>query len=64
IWDNLVIAHEKTSQLKESNIGILTLDYELFKMKLGESIKEMFGKFTYIIKDLKPLRKSYPNKGM
>ena len=32
IWDKLKITHEGTSQVKESNIGLLSNQYEMFKM--------------------------------
>ncbi|KAA3477961.1 zf-CCHC domain-containing protein/UBN2 domain-containing protein [Gossypium australe] len=64
IWDNLEATHERTSRVKESKISFLTLDYELFKAKLEEGIKEMSNCFTHIINGLKALGKTYPNKEM
>ena len=40
MWDTLAMAHEGTSQVKESKISILVHQYELFKMKEDESIEE------------------------
>ena len=41
IWDMLETTHERTNQVKESKINRLIHQYELFKMKLEESIGEM-----------------------
>ena len=43
---------------------MLTLNYELFKIKEEETIKEMLDRFTNIINGLKALGKAYPNKEM
>ncbi|KAH1082972.1 hypothetical protein J1N35_022733 [Gossypium stocksii] len=63
-WDKLEVTHEGTSRVKESNISFLTLDYQLFKVKLEEGINEMFDHFTHIINSLKTLGKSYSNNEM
>ncbi|KAK8292027.1 hypothetical protein V6Z12_D06G095400 [Gossypium hirsutum] len=42
--DKLEVTHEGTNQVKKSKLGILTLDYESFKMKPKEDIKEMFDR--------------------
>ncbi|XP_038998473.1 uncharacterized protein LOC120123722 [Hibiscus syriacus] len=47
IWDKLEVAHERTSQVKKSKIGILTLNYNNFKMKPDEDTKKMSDRFTY-----------------
>ncbi|KAK5845094.1 hypothetical protein PVK06_001247 [Gossypium arboreum] len=39
ICDKLEVTHEGTNQVKKSNVGIITLNYETFKMKLEEDIK-------------------------
>ncbi|MBA0672212.1 hypothetical protein Goklo_029163, partial [Gossypium klotzschianum] len=62
--DKLEVTHEGTSRVKESKISLLTLDYNLFKTKLKEGIKDMSNHFTHIINGLKVLRKTYPNKEM
>lgn len=38
IWDTLETIYEGLNQVKKFKIGLLTLDYELFRMKEGESI--------------------------
>ena len=52
IWDCLKTAHEKTEQVKESKIDMLTSLYESFKMKKGETIHEMFTKLSSITNEL------------
>lgn len=64
IWDKLIATHEGNSQVKESKIDILVHNYELFKMKPGESISDMFTRFTDIVNGLKSLGKSYTNSEM
>ncbi|XP_070037268.1 uncharacterized protein [Nicotiana tomentosiformis] len=53
IWDKLKVTYEGTNKVKETRINLLVLDYELFEMKVGESIEEMFARFSKIIGDLK-----------
>ncbi|XP_070040214.1 uncharacterized protein [Nicotiana tomentosiformis] len=52
IWDKLEVTYEGTSKVKETHINMLVHDYELFQMKEGESIEEMFARFSKIISDL------------
>ncbi|XP_075095412.1 uncharacterized protein LOC142173690 [Nicotiana tabacum] len=59
MWDKLEITYEETSKVKETHINMLVHDYELFQMKEGESIKEMFARFNKIISDLKAFGKPY-----
>ena len=61
IWDMLEVTHEGTSQVKESKINILVHNCELFRMKMDESITEIFTRFTDIINGFKSLGKIYPN---
>ncbi|XP_031258891.1 uncharacterized protein LOC116116991 [Pistacia vera] len=58
-WEILQITHEGTSQVKESKIEILFRDYELFEMKIRESITDMYKRFSNLINDLKGLGKSF-----
>ncbi|KAK5833473.1 hypothetical protein PVK06_017309 [Gossypium arboreum] len=60
-WDKLEVTYEGISQLKKSKLGIITLNYETFKMKLEEDIKEM-SEFIIIINELKSYGKTYPNE--
>nr|XP_016451347.1 PREDICTED: uncharacterized protein LOC107776052 [Nicotiana tabacum] len=59
MWDKLEVTYEGTSKVKETHINMLVHDYELFQMKEGESIEEMFARFSKIISDLKAFGKPY-----
>ncbi|XP_070010897.1 uncharacterized protein [Nicotiana sylvestris] len=61
MWDKLEVTYEGTSKVKETHINMLVHDYELFQMKEGESIEEMFVRFSKIINDLKVFGKPYSN---
>ncbi|XP_070020513.1 structural maintenance of chromosomes protein 3-like [Nicotiana sylvestris] len=55
IWETLQTAHEGTTQVKQSKIDMLTIEYELFRMKDDESIQDMHIRFTSIINELHSL---------
>nr|XP_009784452.1 PREDICTED: uncharacterized protein LOC104232864 [Nicotiana sylvestris] len=59
MWDKLEVTYEGTSKVKEIHINMLVHDYELFSMKEGESIEDMFARFSKIISDLKAFGKPY-----
>ena len=61
MWDKFKLIYKGTSQVKETKANMLVHDYELFKMKLEETISEMFAKLTKITNGLKVLRKEYSN---
>ena len=41
MWYDLEIAHEGTTEVKQSHINTLNQDFELFRMKQGESVSDM-----------------------
>lgn len=51
--------YEGITQVKELKISMLIFDYELFKIKDGEFIKEIYKRFTKIIGGLKTLGKNF-----
>ncbi|XP_070054377.1 uncharacterized protein [Nicotiana tomentosiformis] len=55
IWEALQTSHEGTTQVKQSKIGMLTTEYELFRIKDDESIQDMHTPFTSIINELHSL---------
>ncbi|XP_075085078.1 uncharacterized protein LOC142168314 [Nicotiana tabacum] len=59
MWDKLEVTYEGTSKVKEIYINMLVHDYELFQIKEGESIEEMFARFSKISSDLKAFGKPY-----
>ena len=48
-------AHEGTEQVKESKMDMLTNQYENFSMKEGESIKDMYTRFSSITNGLRSM---------
>ena len=46
IWRTLEVNHKGTSHVKESKIILLLHEYKMFKMKLNESIFNIFSRFT------------------
>ncbi|XP_070031897.1 kinetochore protein SLK19-like [Nicotiana tomentosiformis] len=60
IWEALQIAHEGTTQVKQSKIDMLTTEYELFKIKDDESIQDIHTRFTSIINELHSLGEIIP----
>ncbi|XP_070046410.1 uncharacterized protein [Nicotiana tomentosiformis] len=60
IWDTLQVAHEGTPHVKRS-IETLT-QYENFAMKKGETIQEMFTRFTTLTNELKSLGRIIPEE--
>ncbi|XP_070009892.1 uncharacterized protein [Nicotiana sylvestris] len=55
IYEDLQTAHEGTTHVKQSKIDMLTIEYELFRMKDDESIQDMHTRFTSIINELHSL---------
>ncbi|XP_070005977.1 uncharacterized protein [Nicotiana sylvestris] len=55
IWDTLQVAHEGTPQVKRSRGTLLYSQYENFTMKEGETIQEMYIRFTILTNELKSL---------
>ncbi|XP_070042522.1 uncharacterized protein [Nicotiana tomentosiformis] len=60
IWEALQTAHEGTTQVKQSKINMLTIEYELFRIKDDESTQDMHTRFTSIINELHSLREIIP----
>ncbi|MQL89650.1 hypothetical protein Taro_022224, partial [Colocasia esculenta] len=59
MWEKLRITYEGTDKVKETRIDILVTQYERFQMQLGESITQMFSRFTDIANGLAGLGKTY-----
>ncbi|VFQ82901.1 unnamed protein product [Cuscuta campestris] len=64
MWDKLEVTYEGTDQVQEAKIDFLTHEYEMFRMKEGEKIDDMFDRFSKIINDLHALKKTYANKDL
>ncbi|XP_016199955.1 uncharacterized protein LOC107640963 [Arachis ipaensis] len=52
IWNKLQVTHEGTTQVKRSRIDMINREYEMFSMKEGETIDEMFERLNIIITGL------------
>ena len=59
MWDALEVAYEGTSGIKENRINTLMTEYDLLRMKSGESIGEFQLRFTHLINQLSVLGKVY-----
>src|SRR6202047_2453651 len=59
MWDKLKTTYEGTSLVKESKIGVLTREYELFAMKEGEDISSFNSRFSSIVNPLRNLGKNF-----
>ncbi|XP_070040101.1 uncharacterized protein [Nicotiana tomentosiformis] len=55
IWDTLQVAHEGTPHVKRSRETLLYSQYENFTMKEGETIQEIYTRFTTLTNELKSL---------
>ncbi|GMI76746.1 hypothetical protein HRI_001343900 [Hibiscus trionum] len=60
VWDTLETTYEGTSDVKETKIGLLNLNYENFKMDPDESVSQMFDRFSVIVNGLKGFREIIP----
>ena len=61
IWDILSETYEGTNTIKETKINALTQQYELFKFKSNENVKDAFDRFTAITNELASLGKKIPD---
>ena len=59
IWHTLEVTHEGTSQVKESRLALFSNEYENFVMDKGESIKDMFGRFSTLVYNARALGKVF-----
>ncbi|XP_075091988.1 uncharacterized protein LOC142172112 [Nicotiana tabacum] len=62
IWNTLQVAHEGTTQVKRYRGTLLYCQYDNFAMKEGETIQEMYTRFTTLINELKSLGRIIPEE--
>ncbi|GMI98899.1 hypothetical protein HRI_003559200 [Hibiscus trionum] len=62
VWDKLEVTYEGTDEVKETKIGLLTLEYENFKMDPEENIEKMFDRFSTITNGLKGYGEAIPEE--
>lgn len=60
IWDALQTSHDATSQFKQSKIDMLTWQHKIFRMRVGETIQQMYIRLTLIINELISLGEVIP----
>ena len=61
IWHILKITHEGTNRVKDSNINLLMHDFELFHIKLSETVIDIYTCFMVVVNGLKALGKTFSN---
>ena len=49
MWDVLEVTHESTNEVKRARKNTLIQEYEMFRMKSGESICDVQKRFTHIV---------------
>ncbi|MQM15030.1 hypothetical protein Taro_047967 [Colocasia esculenta] len=59
MWDKLKLTYEGTYKVKETRIDIFVTQYEKFQMLTGETITQMYSRFTDITNGLARLGKIY-----
>ena len=59
MWKVLEVTHEGTNDVKRARKHALIQEYELFKMKQGESIVDVQKRFTHIVNYLMGLGKEF-----
>src|SRR5438270_11362154 len=59
VWHILEVTYEGTNRVKEFKISVIVHKFELFTMNEGESITEMYTRFTDIINSLIGVGKIY-----
>ncbi|MCH96094.1 hypothetical protein A2U01_0017077 [Trifolium medium] len=62
IWDTLDVTFEGTNDVKQSKTNALTQEFELFRMKDGETIADMQKRIIYLINRLHGLGNTFSNK--
>ena len=64
IWEKLAMICEGTEQIKENKLTLAAQKFENFKMKPGETLDQLDGRFTDIVNELTALGKEYTPREM
>ena len=59
MWDTLEVTHEGKNDVKRERKHTLIQEYEMFRMKKGETIVEVQKRFTHIVNHFMSLRKTF-----
>jgi hypothetical protein len=57
IWDTLKEAHEGTEHVRQEKMDLINGELELFFMKYGETIREMYDRLMLLVSDIRALRR-------
>jgi hypothetical protein len=60
MWDTIELLMEGTAEVRENRLDILTSQYEAFKSLPGESITQVFERFSKLLNELGMKGKTYP----
>ncbi|KAK1379442.1 hypothetical protein POM88_026186 [Heracleum sosnowskyi] len=60
MWDTINLIMEGTEDVQENRLDILTSQYESFRSLPGESITQVFEKYTKLLNELAMKGKTYP----
>ncbi|KAK1363912.1 CCHC-type domain-containing protein [Heracleum sosnowskyi] len=60
MWDTINLIMEGTEDVQENRLDILTSQYESFRSLPGESITQVFEKYTKLLNELSMKGKTYP----
>ncbi|KAK1378134.1 hypothetical protein POM88_024878 [Heracleum sosnowskyi] len=60
MWDTINLIMEGTEDVQENRLDILTSQYEAFRSLSGESITQVFEKYTKLLNELAMKGKTYP----
>ncbi|KAK1360161.1 hypothetical protein POM88_044635 [Heracleum sosnowskyi] len=60
MWDTINLIMEGTEDVQENRLDILTSQYEAFRSLPGESITQVFEKYTKLLNELAMKGKTYP----
>jgi hypothetical protein len=55
IWDTLKEAHEGTEHVRQGKMDLINGELELFFMKDGETVQEMYGRLMVLVSDIRAL---------
>jgi hypothetical protein len=55
IWDTLKEAHEGTEHVRQWKMDLLNEELELFYMKDGETIREIYDRLMLLVSDIRAL---------
>jgi len=59
MWDALEVTHEGTNEVKRAKMNTLIQEYEMFMMKVEETIYDVQNRFTHLVNHLIALGKTF-----